>query len=56
MKLLSASFFLALGLAIGTTISALAGAGAAAGGRHVDVVSDATVKDLASVLERNETS
>ncbi len=57
MKLLSASFFVALGLAIGTTISALTSGGA--GGQHVqhvDVPSDTTATDYASVIERNQAS
>ncbi len=51
MKILSASLFIALGLAIGTTVSALATG--AAGGPHVAM--DPAVKDYAGVTAHDAT-
>ena len=51
MKILSASLFIALGLAIGTTVSALATG--AAGATHIAL--DPAVKDYAGVTEHDAT-
>lgn len=51
MKILSASLFIALGLAIGTTVSALATG--VAGGPHAAM--DPAVKDYASVTGHDAT-